>query len=403
MVAEGPRVAAAAVPVIAVLPFGNLSGDATRDYFSDGLTEDIISALGRFSGLGVIAHSSVGHLKHRPPGTRAVEAELGARYIVDGSVRDADGRLRVSVELSDAHEGRLLWSDRFEGAGSDLFDIQDRIVRNIVGALSVKITRLEQARASARPAASLEAYDLVLRARALLSRTERSANRQARELLARAQGLAPDYAGVHVVMAQAQTQRVSFGWVESPHDALSRAEDGARQALSLEDESAHSGAYALLADVANFRGDFEAALEYADRAIVLNPSDAETRHRRGMVMLYMGRVEEALASLEAAHRLNPRMNGGQGVTLALAYFLLGRYREGLAVVDEALTRFPDIAFLHAVRAAILAEVGNLDEARLAAARVRKLSPNFDAERFGTRFRDPAHTARIQEALRKARY
>src|SRR6185369_11480935 len=154
----------AAAATIAVLPFSNQSGDAKRDYFSDGVTEDIINALGRFSGVRVSARNAVQPYKGRSATPEEVSRDLGVRYLVQGSVREADGRIRVGVELSDAMKGTVLWSDKYEGEGRDVFEIQDRIVKNVVGVLAVKVSALEQQRAAAKPPENLQAYDLVLRA-----------------------------------------------------------------------------------------------------------------------------------------------------------------------------------------------------------------------------------------------
>lgn len=393
--------AARSMPVIAVLPLANLSGDPGRDYFSDGITEDIIDALGRFPGLGVIARASVEPYRQRGANLKAVATELGARYLVTGSVREAEGNIRIAVELTDTASGRLLWSDRFEANPREVLAVPDRIVGPIVGNLEVKVTKLEQQRAASKAPGNLEAYDLVLRARSLLARTERSANREARGLLRQAQKLAPDLADAYTQMARAEINRVAFGWIEHPGDALRRAEEMARRALAIDDTRTHGRAYAVLATVANIQGRFDESVEFTDRAVELNPSDAEIQATRGTILLYVGRLEEALASLEMAYRFNPRMGASQGVMLALAYFLNGKPREGLRAVDDFLSRHPDIAFLHALRAGLLADLGDVDAARAVADKVRRDYPGFRAGQFGTRFRDPAHTARVQDSLGKA--
>lgn len=189
---------------IAVLPLAIQSGDAKREYFSDGITEDIIGALGRFSGLMVISHNSVQGYKERKATAGEISRELGVRYIVQGSVRQTEGRLRVAVELSDAEKDTQLWAEKFDGDGKNVFEIQDRIVQKIVGVLAVKITRLEAQRAAAKLAESLEAYDLVLRARELILRSERGANREARTLAANAIKLAPKYAEGYMALSSAE-------------------------------------------------------------------------------------------------------------------------------------------------------------------------------------------------------
>jgi TolB-like protein/class 3 adenylate cyclase/Tfp pilus assembly protein PilF len=391
----------ASAATIAVLPFANQSGDAKRDYFSDGITEDIINALGRFSGLRVIAHSAVQAYRGRKMSNDEVSRELGVRYIVQGSVREAGGRLRVGVELSDAAKGTLLWSERYEGEGMEVFEIQDRIVRNVAGALAVKLTSLEQQRAISKPPESMEAYDLVLHARELLPRGERATNREARALLAQALRLSPSYAEAHAALAHAEMQRALFGWVEDPEEALRRSAEAAQRAIALGDPGAAARAHGVLGTLYTFTGKFDAALVEADRAIELNASDALAHTLRGGILLWLGRLEESIASTEAARRFDPRLSYEAGFNLAFAYYLAGRYKEAAAAAEATLSRNPDVVFVQAVRAAAAAQLGSAEEARLAAAEVRRLDPFFNTERFGTRLVNPAHRQAIQQGLRKA--
>jgi adenylate cyclase len=375
---------------IAVLPFANQSGDPKRDYFSDGITEDVINALGRFSGVMVISRNAVQAYKARPVTSAEISRELGVRYIAQGSVREADGKLRVVVELSDAQKGAQLWSERYEGAGADVFEIQDRIVRNIVGALAVKLTRIEQQRVFTIPTDSLEAYDLVLRARSLLERDNRGANREARDLLARAQKLAPEYAEIYSALGQAEVQRAQYGWIEDAAEGLKRAEELGRRVLASPDQRAHARGHALIAFVYGYQHRFEEALIHAERAIELNASDSMAVYRRGSALLFVGRIDEAIVAMESAKRYEP--HAGTRINLALAYHVAGRYRDALAEVDRLLTRAPQLATLHAIRAATLSQLGYADEARRAVEQVRRLSPYFQVENYGTGFTNPEHTA-----------
>jgi TolB-like protein len=397
----GQQTGKSARATIAVLPFSNQSGDAQRDYFSDGITEDVINALGRFSGTQVTAYNAVRPYKDRNPANEEIVRELGVRYIVQGSVRLLAARLRVSVQLSDARTGTLLWSDRYEDDIGKVFEIQDRIVTNIVGALAVKLTRLEQKRAIAKPTDSLEAYDLVLRARALLNRVERSANLEARALLEKAIQLAPQYAEAYVVLSTAEYYRAAFGWVEDMEEAVRRSESLAKRALALDDPGAHARAYASLAATYALSQRLDEALRAADRALELNPSDYLSYDTRGAVLLWLGKIEEAIAAKETALRFNPRPEPGSAVGFALAYYIAERHREALALADAVLARAPENVFLHAVRAASLAQLGEMEDARRAAERVRALSPFFQVEVFGSRFINPAHRTKIQAGLRKA--
>jgi adenylate cyclase len=386
---------------IAVMPFSNQSGDTKRDYFSDGITEDIINALGRFSGVMVIARNTVQEYKGRSATRDEISRELGVRYIAQGSVRESDGKLRVAVELSDAEKGTQLWSDRYEGEGKEVFEIQDRIVKDIVGALAVKLTRLEQERIVAKPAGSLEAYDLVLRARGLLNQGARNANREARALLEEALKLAPNYAEAYVALAEAESIRSQLGWREDPEEGMKRSEELAKRALAIDDPGSNARAHAVLGRVNAFFGNYEQALLEANRATELNVSDSVAYALRGEVLLYLGRIEESIAANETARRFDPRIGADSGFALALAYYTAGRFRDAVAAADTFLGRYSENVFLHAVRAAALAQQGNAEEARKAAEQVRRFSPFFQVEVFGTRFVKPEHRAKIQEGLRKA--
>jgi adenylate cyclase len=385
---------------IAVLPFANQSGDPERDYFSDGITEDVINALGRFSGVMVISRNAVQAYKGRPATSAEISRELGVRYIAQGSVREADGRLRVVVELSDAQKGAQLWSERYEGAGADVFEIQDRIVRNIVGALAVKLTHLEQRRIFTKPTDSLEAYELVLHARWLLDLHERASNREARTLLARAQQLSPEYADMLIALADAEMQRALYGWIENVAEGMARAEALCKRVLISTDQRSHARAHAVMAAIYSNQGRFDEALTHTERAIELNASDSTAIARRGMALLYVGRTDEAIAAMETAKRFG-HPDSDFGNNLVIAYYLAQRYSEALARADALLTRVPHHVMVNALRAATLAQLGHADEARRAADQVRRFSPLFDVENYGERFKNPQDAAKVREGMRKA--
>jgi TolB-like protein len=385
---------------IAVLPFANHSADTKREFFSDGLTEDIINALGRFSAIRVIAYNTVQAYKMRVAAPEQIMRELGVRYLVQGSVREAGGMLRINVELSDAAKGTLLWSERYDGPGRDVFTMQDRIVGDIVGTLAVKLTAIEQQRAAMKPPESLEAYELVLRARELMRAVERAANREARALIAQAIKLSPNYAEAHAASAFAEFQRAVFGWVEDPTEALRRSEEAARRALTIDDPGANARARGILGNIHTVTGDYEAALADAERALQLNGSDAVAHALRGGILLWTGKIEESIAASEAARRFDPRLSPEGMFNLALAYYLAGRYRDAAqaAVAVEPQSR---TVFLHAVHAAALAQLGDAEGARRAADEVRRGSPFFEVNNFGQRLLNPAHREKTVEGLVKA--
>lgn len=386
------------VPIVAILPLANLSGDPNREYFSDGVTEDLIGALGRFSGVRVMSRGAVMGFKGKAPTPQAIRDELGASYTVQGSLREAEGKLRIAVELSDASGGVLLWSDKYDVEGTQLFEVQDRIARHIVAALHVKLRDAERQRVFTKPTGSLEAYDLVLRARALLDPPERRTNREARDLLARAQKIAPDYAEALGAMAEAEINRARYGWVQDAEQVAVRSEELAKRVVASADSRAHPRAHSVLAAIYDYWGRNEEALVHTERALELNPSDSEALYRRGEALVVAGRVEEAIGFLEAARRLEPQ---AVRIYLVSAYFHAGRYRDAVALADALLVRAPEHVALHALRAAALVQEGKLDEARVAAGNVRRFSPDFRVENFGRRALRPEMGEKLQDSLRKA--
>ena len=386
---------------IAVLPLTNQSGDPSRDYLSNGVTEDIINALGRFSGVTVIAHNAVQPYRGSATSAAQISRELGVRYVAQGSVRLVDDKIRVAVELADATDGSLLWSDRFEGQGRDWFEMQDRIVRSIVGALAVKLTSLELKRVKAKPVESAEAYDLVLRARELIQQSDPAANRRARQLLGRAITLSPNEADAYVYMADAENQRVQQGYVEDVDGAVQRAQVHLHKALSIDDPHAHARAHAILASTYAFQGLHEQSLAEAERAIELNPSDARAYLARSNALLWTGKIDASIAAAEATRRLDPRGWADQGFVTGMAYFTAGRFTDAIATTDSYIPRYPQYVFLRVVRAAAFAQTGRLEDAQTEVRQIRQLSPFLQVEQVGTRFLDPANAAKIQDALRKA--
>ena len=395
---QGP---AASLPLVAVLPLANLSGNPGRGYLSDGLTADIIDALGRFSGLRVMSWNSVQQFRDKEPAPETVRSALAARYVVRGSVREADGTLRVSVELSDAEKGVQLWSDRYDGRGAQLFEIQDRMVRSIAGALAVKLRDIEQQRSFARPTNSAEAYDLVLQARALMRLEQRKPNREARDMLLRAQKLAPDYAEIWVALGENEWNRAAYGWIEDPEEGIRRAEALVRKALELSDPRAHARAYSLLATLKTHTGQAEEGLAHAKRALELNPSDSGSLFRQGHAQLVLGRPEEAISTIEYAMRLEPRPSRGPEFQLAMAYYIAGRYRDVVNYADVLIALRPESGTIRALRAAALAELGELDEARKSAEEARRRNPRLNLEEAGSRFHRPEDAAKLREGLAKA--
>src|SRR6516225_7284258 len=253
-----PAETGAARASIAVLPLEALGAEGGTDYFADGLTEDIIAALGRFRDLSVMSLGAVFGYKGKHPPPAEVGRDLKVRYVVEGFFRRGPERIRVSLSLTDTSRNAVLWSDKYDAEAKDIFAVQDEITRRISGALALRVTSLELARSAAKPPNNLEAYDLVLRGRGLLSRRTRAANAQARDLFERAIALEQNYAPAYVGLGQVNMRAANQGWTQDPGEAVERAEKLAQKAITLDD--LNSSAHALLGDVAVQFGDYDRAL-----------------------------------------------------------------------------------------------------------------------------------------------
>ncbi len=387
------------VPTIAVLPFVNRSDETVADYFSDGVTEDLINALGRFSSLSVIAFGATLPYKGKALSPIEISRALGVRYLVEGSVRRAGDRVRVTARLSEAESGTLLWSEQFDEELKDIFTVQETISRRVAGTLAASLTRIEARRALAKPPGNLDAYDLVLRGRENILRATRSANREARAQFERAIALDPGYAAAYAGLGSAYYEMVSAGWTEFPDDIIRRAEEQARRALALDDSNID--ARRALSRIYGHLHQHDRALAEADQALKNNPSDAESHLARAAALLWLGRIEESVSASETAARLNPQFPPSAHFIHGLALYSTRRYADAIPVIVRGLSRYPENVFLHATAAAAYAQLGSAEDAALAVAAVRRLNPFFDAEQFGSQFGEPAYHAHVREGLAKA--
>jgi adenylate cyclase len=389
----------AARPTVAVLPFLTLNAEPVDDYFGDGLTEDIIGALGRFSELAVLARNAVFPYKGKQLKAEELGRVLGARYLIEGSVRRSRDRIRVSVQLADAANGILLWSTQYSVEPKDIFSIPDDITRQVTGALAVKLTKLEQVRAAAKPPNNLLAYDLVLRGRALMSRKTRSANIEARSLFQRAIEIDAGYAAAYVALGDAYYSSLLQGWTDQPVETLQRMQNLATTAIGLDGFS--TGAHALLGRVYLSFRQYEQGIDELKGALDLNASDAETYSWLGQAQLYNGAIEDAIKSIETALRFDPNLDIQQLWPLGTAYFLAGRIADATRTMEQLVARDSTIAYIHVMLAAAYADAGRVEDAARVVADVRKLDPFFDTGSFGSLFRNPGHQTKIASALRKA--
>jgi adenylate cyclase len=383
---------------IAVLPLTALES-STEDYFADGLTEDIIGALARFPDLTVLAPRTVASYKGRAPKQGEIARDLRVRYFAEGNVRRNGGRLRITMRLADASNGAIIWADQFDSDADQVFAIQDEIARKITGTLAVRLTNAEQARAALRPPKSLEAYELVLRGRDMLSKLTRTATSNARVMFERASELDPNYAPAWVGLGHVDLRAVHLGWTPDPVGTLRRAESHARKAVAIDEFS--PAALALLGRIHSRLGEYDRALELLRRAVALNPSDPESNAGLGDALLWNGDIEEARKMLELALQQDPRLSSEHLFDLAAANFLLGQHARAAQVLERTVTRQDSNQFIHALLAAVYAEAGRKEDAQRAIAEVRRLNPLFNLDVFGTLFRNPDHREKILAALRSA--
>jgi adenylate cyclase len=386
-------------PGVAVLPFVNLSGDPSQEYFSDGLTEDVIAALGRFGSLTVMARNAVFPFKGKNARPAEIGHELGVRYIVEGSVRRAGERIRVSVQLTDALAGKLLWSQQYDEELKDVFAVQDAVTRQVTGALAVNLTRVEQRRALAKPTESLDAYDLVLRGRERLLSSTRGSNREARQLFERAAELDPKYADAYAWGGRAYVDVANFGWTEDSNAAFERALELGGKAVMLDPDSALGHRVIGLVHLA--RAEYVRASAEIDRALALNSSDSAGLQAQAEALLWLGRLDESIELSEAALRFDPLPSVTALFYLGLAYYEQRRHDDALHLLQRASVRFPQNPFVHAVLAATFAQLGRLPEAARERDDVLRLNPFFDAATFGSRFQNQAHRAYLLDGILKA--
>jgi adenylate cyclase len=388
-------------PSIAVLPFVNMSGDPEQEYFSDGITEEIITALSKTPKLFVIARTSSFKYKGKQVDVRTVGRELGVRYVLEGSVRKAGNNVRVTAQLVDAKTGNHLWAQRYDRDLKDIFAVQDEITMKILTAMRVKLTEGEQARVLYKGTNNLSAYLKCLKAREYFMHFNRDDNVMARQLAQEAIALDPKFPIAYVFVGWTHEMDIYYGSSKSPVKSIEKASELAQKALTLDDSLPF--AHLLLAHTYLMKRQHEKAMAQYELAIDLNPNMADSYANFGIALNMAGRPEDAIISLKKAIRLNPIPPSYYLHNLANAYRMVGRYEDAIATATKVLNRTPDNLWANIFLAATYSQAGRLDEARAQAAELLRVQPKFSAESFVKKmpFKYKVDAERLINALHRA--
>ncbi|MBI3798575.1 MAG: tetratricopeptide repeat protein, partial [Deltaproteobacteria bacterium] len=387
-------------PSIVVLPFVNISNDPEQEYFSDGLTEDLTTDLSKISSLFVIARNSAFTYKGKAANVEEVGRELGVRYVLEGSIRRVNDKVRITAQLVDASTGYHLWSERYDRDLKDIFALQDEIRQKIVTALKVNLTKEEQARLKRAPTGNLEAYDYYLRGVAYYWRFTQETNVQARQMFEKAIELDPQYAAAYAFLGLTYNAEWAFLWSQNPQ-TLEQAFALVQKANTLDDSL--PVAHRMLGWVYVWKKQYELAIAEGERAIALDPNDADSYWQLAQILNLSGQPETTIKLVEKAMRLNPHAPFAYFASLGWAYAVTGRYEEAIGPLKRSLALNPNFLVPHLALAAVYSELDREGEARAEAAEVLRLDPNFSLEALRQRApaKDPVTIERMFAGMRKA--
>jgi adenylate cyclase len=385
-------------PSIAVLPFVNMSEDKEQEFFSDGITEEIITALSKTPKMFVIARNSTFSYKDKPAKANQIAEELGVQYVLEGSVRKAGDRVRITAQLIDALTGRHLWAERYDRDLKDIFALQDEITIKIISALQVKLTDGEIARTSAKGTQILEAYLKLLQAYEFLYTVTKEGFAQARRLCEEAIALDPEYAAAYGLLGATHFMDLSMGLSKSPKESLNRAFESIKRAKALNDPLAAS----LLGVLYVITRQYDKGIEECERTVTLVPNSGKAHIWMGMVLHVAGRHEEAVRYAEQALRLDPLAPGWYFRILGQAYSWVGRYEEAIAAFKKSLQQAPNDRLTHLHLTTAYSWAGRLEEAHTQVTEVLRINPKYSVEQAKTiLYKNKTDRVRWINALRKA--
>jgi TolB-like protein/predicted TPR repeat methyltransferase len=391
-------------PSIAVLPFQNMSGDQEQEYFADGMVEEIITALSHFRNLFVIARNSSFTYKGRAVDVKQVGRELGVRYVLEGSVRKAAGKVRITGQLVDAANGAHLWAGRFDGSVDDIFELQDQVTSSVVNAIAPKLEQAEIERAKRKPTENLDAYDHFLRGLSVLNSWTRDSNYEATQSFGKAIELDPNFASAYGMAAWCYVWRKANGWMKDRQLETTEATRLAKKAVELgkDDAAALSRAGHVIAYVAC---DLDSAVPAIDRALLLNPNLAAAWNFAGWIKVLRGEPEAAIDHLARSMRLSPLDQLGYSAkgSTAHAHFFMGAYDDASAWADKAVQESPNYLIVNCIAAASHALAGHQEKAAQAVSRMLQIDPSLSTSKIKEVFplRRSSDLAKYEEGLRKA--
>jgi adenylate cyclase len=365
-------------PSVAVLPFRNMSGDPEQEYFADGITEDITTALSRLRWFFVIARNSSFTYKRKVVDVRLIAHELGVRYVLEGSVRKGGDRLRVTAQLIDATTGNHIWAQRYDREVADFFALQDDITSNVVATIEPQLYAAEDIRAKHKRPESLNAWDCVARALSLTMKVTKHDNAAAQDLLKKAIAIDPSYAQAHSILAFSLSLANSWSWQPS-ESVLEPAWDFAQNAVRLDVDD--PWAHLALGHLHRQRRELEDAVAEFQNAVALNPNFAFAHTHLGLALCFLGRSEEALVELDTAERLSPRdfQAGLNNTARAIACFIDRRYRDGVDFARRATRQDADSVGAHHLVVVNSALAGEVEEARKALQTLKRFEPDLSLE------------------------
>jgi adenylate cyclase len=388
-------------PSIAVLPFINISDDPEQEYFSDGITEEIISALSNVPKLFVIARNSTFTYKGKPVKVQQVAEELGVRYVLEGSVRKAGDKIRVTAQLIDALTGHHLWAERYDRNLSDIFAVQDEITKKIITAMQVKLTEGEEVRVAAKGTNNLEAYLKYLQANELINRLNLDSNALGKQFAEEAIALDPEYASAYFSLAGAHVMDVWLGASKSPKQSIAKAMELLQKAIVLDDTFAE--AHGTLGFLYSMTRQHDKALSQGEKAVALNPNSAECHYRLGKILTFAGRWKESIPEYERAIRLNPIPPNKYIFSLGLAYGWMGQYEEAITWCEKAIRQKPNSLLAQMFLTAVYSYSEQDEEARIQAAEVLRIQPKFSLKKFEKKltYKKATDIEKLLDAFRKA--